>query len=149
MCHWVGVCVPTSSSVKTGVGIERALALPPSQVIIGWASPARGAGGPETPIFNSLPVVVGRRRSKEGARRAWPKRDKELWRFADERLTRRVTRRETLSKYTAVYLSWPSLRRQVIGFAPPVPTRGVTVLVPTRSGDADWSRIGMPSPALS
>ena len=36
MCHWVGVCVPTSSSVKTGVGIERALALPPSQVIIGW-----------------------------------------------------------------------------------------------------------------
>ena len=46
------MCVPTSSSVKTGVEIERALALPPSQVIIGWDPPARGAGGPETPIFN-------------------------------------------------------------------------------------------------
>ena len=105
MCHWVGVCVPTSSSVKTGVGIERALALPPSQVIIGWDPPARGAGGSETPIFNSLPVVVGRRRSKEGARRAWPKRVKEQWRFADERLTQRVTRRETpIDKPRFVYL---------------------------------------------
>ena len=57
MCHWVVVCVPTSSSVKTGVGIERALALPPSQVIIEWPPPARGAGGPEPPIFNSLPAA--------------------------------------------------------------------------------------------
>ena len=57
MCHWVGVCVPTSSSVKTGVGIERALALPPLQVIIGWDPPARGAGGSEAPIFNSLPAA--------------------------------------------------------------------------------------------
>ena len=105
MCHWVGVCVPTSSSVKTGVEIERALALPPSQVIIGWDPRARGAGGSETPIFNSLPVVVGRRRSKEGARRAWPKRVKEQWRFADERLTQRVTRRETpIDKPRFVYL---------------------------------------------
>ena len=62
MCHWVGVCVPTSSSVKTGVGIERALALPPSQVIIGWDPPARGAGkglwtcrGARNPDFQLAP----------------------------------------------------------------------------------------------
>ena len=149
MCHWVGVCAPTSSSVKTGVGIERALALPPLQVIIGWDPPARGAGGPKPRFSTRSRWWWGGGGRKGGARRAWPRRDKLQWRFADERLTQRVTRRETLSKYTEVYLSWPSLRRQVIGSAPPVPARGLALLVPTRSGDADWSRIGMPSPALS
>ena len=84
MCHWVGVCVPTSSSVKTGVGIERALALPPSQVIIGW-SPQLMVPGVRDPDYNSLPVVVGRRRLKEGALRALPKACQGAWRFADEK----------------------------------------------------------------
>ena len=54
MCHWVGVCVPTSSSVKTGVGIERALALPPSQVIIGW-DPRLEVPGVRNPEFQLAP----------------------------------------------------------------------------------------------
>ena len=84
MCHWVGMCVPTSSSVKTGVEIERALALPPSQVIVGWSPPAKSAGGSRSD-YNSLPVVVGRRRLKEGALRALPKACQGAWRFADEK----------------------------------------------------------------
>ena len=67
MCHWVGVCVPTSSSVKTGVGIERALALPPSQVIIGW-DPRLKAPGVRDPDFQLAPGGGGEEEVEKEAR---------------------------------------------------------------------------------
>ena len=57
MCHWVGMCVPTSSSVKTGVEIERALALPPSQVIVGWSPPAKVPGARDPITTRSLRLI--------------------------------------------------------------------------------------------